>query len=244
MVGLTLDLAGDRLFWIVRDFSGSSLHVLPLLDSLDGANDTAPPADVIPLRHKQVKGPLHFFSGRLLWVMEDESAVIADPAVAHLAVINADGVTGLRMVSVLDGALHPLPAGFSSARQLRVLPDPVPAESVTLSAGEGGATVRWAAVNNTNFATVTYRAELNGHQVAAEAPEAALAGQLPAFSPVQVALRAVTRWGESPLTQVTLHTPEGTPSEPRSLRVFTLRQRPIADPQVRNTVQPYFTHFT
>ena len=234
MVGLTLDLAGDRLFWIVRDFAGSSLHVMPLLSSLDN-DDTPQPATVIPLKHKHVKGPLHFFSGRLLWVMEDESAVIADPGVAHLAVINADGVTGLRMVSVLDDALHPLPEGYSSADQLRVLPDRVPAESVVLAAGGGRLTVRWAAVTNTNFASVMYRVELNGQQAAVATPEAELTGPLPAFSPVQVALRAVTRWGESALTRVTLHTPEGRPSEPRTLRVFTLRQRPIADPQVRST---------
>ncbi|XP_037079270.1 proto-oncogene tyrosine-protein kinase ROS-like [Pollicipes pollicipes] len=131
VVGLTLDLTGRRLFWIVRDFSGSSLNMIALLDSLEDDESAADVATVIPLKHKHIKGPLHFFSGRLLWVMDDESAVIADPDAAHLA----------------------------------------------------------------------------------------------------VAVRALTRWGESPLTRVTLRTPEGPPSAPLRLRAFTRRDQPIVDAQ-------------
>lgn len=166
--------------------------------------------------------------------MDDESAVIADPDVTHLAVINAAGVSGLRMVAVLDSALHPLPDGHAA---VSVLPERVDGDTIALRELSGGVKVTWNPVCNTDYGTVEYMVELNftaeTEPRTTDVPWLQVPGQrLPPFTPVAIAVRAVTRWGESPLTRVSLHSAEGVPSAPRRLRVYTHRPRPVADPQV------------
>lgn len=110
VMGLTLDMEKQMVYWIVRSYKGSTLFREKMAQHLQPG--VAPsPIRVSNLQKPNMLGPLCYFSDHLLWLQDDKNAVIGDMTGQNTAVISGMSLSGLTMVSVLDPLMHEWP-GF------------------------------------------------------------------------------------------------------------------------------------
>lgn len=111
VMGLTLDMDHQSVYWIVRGSDGSKLFRAPMAGSLLFGKE--PPTEIITsLQRPNMKGPLCYFNNRLIWLQDDKNAVISDLQGANIASINGKNLLGLNMVYVMDPSLHRMPSKF------------------------------------------------------------------------------------------------------------------------------------
>lgn len=108
-MGLTLDMNHNMVYWIIRGSEGSNLFRAPMIGSIPSGTKPVPES-ISSLQKPDMQGPLCYFNDRLLWLKDDENAVISDLIGKNIANINGKELSGLTMVYVMDSTLHTWPS--------------------------------------------------------------------------------------------------------------------------------------
>lgn len=231
VMGLTLDLDDQKIYWIVRSYQGSSLYSAKLLDMW--FNETEPEVVETKLEEKNLNGPLTHFSDRLVWRKDDKTIVFGDMAGKNLAYFKNDKLTGLTCIMVIDKSHHVYP---EINENINVIPDAIPNASIKVIGTYKLFNITWDPVVNVNFGHVSYEIKIKSSKIAdinAEQKENVFQftnRTLEPFTPLDIYIRAFTFWGSSPVARNSIHSPPGPPSQPTNPRVYTRHlSRPLED---------------
>lgn len=226
VMGLTLDLDEQNIYWIVRSYQGSSLYSAKLLDMW--INDTEPVIIETKLDERSLNGPLTHFSDRLVWRQDDKTIVFGDMDGKNLAYFKNDKLTGLTCIMVIDKTHHTYP---KLGDQINVIPEAIPHSSVQIIGTYKIFNITWDRIMNVNYGNVSYEIKIKSPKLSKDidAEQTENFFQFPTkahhllepYTQLEIFIRAFTFWGSSPILKVTLHSPPGPPSEPTNPRVYT-----------------------
>jgi proto-oncogene tyrosine-protein kinase ROS len=149
VMGLTLDLENEKIYWMVRSFSESSLFSAPLVDQW---TEKTPLVSEIILEEPNLIGGLNHFSDRLMWLQDEKTVVVADIAGKNLAYLKNEKLAGLRAVSVIDVTYHIFP---DSNFPTNVIPEPVKNYSIETVGSWKIFNISWDPVENVNYGKVS-----------------------------------------------------------------------------------------
>lgn len=224
VMGLTLDLDDQNIYWIVRSYQGSSLYSAKLLDMW--INDSEPDIIETKLDERSLNGPLTHFSDRLVWRQDDKTIVFGDSDGKNLAYFKNDKLTGLTCIMVIDETHHTYP-GIAGNTHINVIPEAIPNSSIQIIGTYKFFNITWDPVVNVNYGNVYYEIKIKSSKINdlnAEQTENVYqfpANTLEPYTSLDILIRAFTFWGSSQISKVTLHSPPGPPSDPTNPRVYT-----------------------
>lgn len=184
------------------------------------------------MQHPNIQGPLCYFSEHLLWLQDDRNAVIGDLFGQNTAIINGITLSGLRMVAVMDPALHGYPKNLTS-ESVVVLPNAVNLTSIRVEGTSGKFNVSWDPVDNINYGTVFYEVKFLDHINTNSNPEITSETSMPynnseriePYSLLEVTVKAFTYWETAHHSRAILRSPQSLPSEPTNPRLFVENYR-------------------
>lgn len=229
VMGLTLDLINQFLYWIVRSYQGSSLFSAKLIGEWPEENDSG--IVETKLEEKNLNGPLTYFSDRLVWRQENKSLsstiVISDVNGENLAYFDNNKLIGLTCIVVIDKTQHLYPSNYET---INVIPEPVNPASIQVIGTYKYFNITWDAVMNVNMGKVYYEIKI----ISSKAPDLNINAeqlenvfQFPTksvepYTSLEIFIRAFTFWGSSAITKsANLHSPPAPPSQPMLPRVYT-----------------------
>lgn len=230
VVGLTLDMNNERVYWIVRGTEGSTLYSANMIK--DWTTDIT--AVKMPLKETQLCGPLVHFSERLLWLKDDNTSAIADVTGRNVAQIESSNFGGIRAISVIDPTqLRSPPVGTG---QVSVIPNSVNETSIRTIGTWSEFNITWAPVTNVNYGTVFYELHIRyvtanegrDHQepIVKQVSEANYEFKndlLPPYTALEVKVQSYTYWASSRRLgshYTLIYSPSGLPTAPLNLRAF------------------------
>uniref|UniRef100_A0A182N0T5 Tyrosine-protein kinase receptor n=1 Tax=Anopheles dirus TaxID=7168 RepID=A0A182N0T5_9DIPT len=220
IIGMTLDLDGAQLFWIVRSYAHSHLYWAPLAGTRAARPGATLPS--LPLTDQTPQGPLLHFSDRLLWLKESQ-VVVGDVRGENLAYIRNHHLNGTRALTLIEPGPARLPP-------VNVLPAGVDAATVRVAGDWRRFNVSWAPVENVNYSTVFYKLTLklkDARDIVQELTvphfhydSDTMLGAIAPYTPIDITLHAFTYWRSSGSASVCRHTPAGKPSVPGAPRAY------------------------
>lgn len=225
IMGLTLDLDEQNIYWIVRSYQGSSLYSAKLLDHW--INENEPEIVETKLDDRSLNGPLAHFSDRLVWRQDDKTIVFGDMDGKNLAYFKNDKLIGLTCIMVIDKTHHSYP---NIVGTINVIPEAIPIPSIQIIGTYKIFNITWDKIENVNYGNVFYEIKIKSPKLSdinAEKTENFFQFPTPEhhslepYTSLDILIRAYTFWGSSPISKVTLHSPPGPPSEPTNPRVYT-----------------------
>ncbi|KAL2717170.1 proto-oncogene tyrosine-protein kinase ROS isoform X4 [Vespula squamosa] len=232
VMGLTLDSEHRYLYWIVRSYESGSIVYRAATSERIPMDQKIVPEKVSALQHPNIQGPLCYFSEHLLWLQDDRNAVIGDLFGQNTAIINGITLSGLRMVAVMDPALHGYPRNLTS-ESVVVLPNAVDLNSIRVEGTSGKFNVSWDPVDNINYGTVFYEVKFLDHINTNSNPEITSETSIPynnseriePYSLLEVTVKAFTYWETAHHSRKILRSPQSLPSEPTNPRLFVENHR-------------------
>ncbi|XP_023290821.1 proto-oncogene tyrosine-protein kinase ROS isoform X2 [Orussus abietinus] len=237
VMGLTLDTENRYVYWIVRSYeSGSIVYRAPTSERIPMSHKILP-EKVSALQHPNMQGPLCYFSEHLLWLQDDQNAVIGDLSGQNTAVINGITLSGLHMVAIMDPALHQYPENLTS-ETIVVLPEAVNLDSIRVEGTWRNFSVSWDPVKNINYGTVFYEVKfadyINTNSNAEITTETTMpynnSEQILPYSVLEVTVKAFTYWETSHHTRKILRSPQSVPTQPTNARAFVeFHKEPLSE---------------
>ncbi|WAR07515.1 ROS1-like protein, partial [Mya arenaria] len=231
IISLTIDHDHKRLVWYVKGFEEQSLYVADLLTM--GQSDTADVISSVTLLGKiqdiNRYSVLQFFSGRLVWLGEDQAVRVGDAPGNHTATITLDRPA--TMVTVVHPTLHPYPAGLNCST-VCVLPQTISPSSVGCQGEWSEFNITWQQSTEVNHGNIWYEVavETEGQSKIVEVVERAwyaVFGLAP-YSQVTVALQAFTVWGAGQRITTNIRSPMAAPSQPVGPKVYVTQRKNAA----------------
>lgn len=221
IIGLTLDLDNERIYWIVRNFDGFIMSSAPLSNKWKFGQKIK----TVKLQEGPPYGPLTHFSDRLMWLHDNYTLTIGDVDGKNLAKITNSKLKGLRAVSVIDPT-HYHPPKMNG--KINVIPEQISNNSIIISSGTWETfKIIWDAVKTVNYGQVFYDIEIFSNKIKCGSsnnlitPEFSfINSSLPPYSLIEVTIKAFTFWGNSVYSTATLFSPTGLPTAPLNPRVF------------------------
>lgn len=223
VMGLTLDIDNQRLFWIVRGYDGSSLF------SAQMPGTAHQPIQEYILKEKSLQGPLTYFSDRLLWLQDEHTVIISNMTGKNLAHIRNQKLSGLKSFAVIDQTHHILP---NLSEKLNVVPEQVNVSRITINGSSKSFNITWAPIVSVNYGEVFYEIRFLNNFVTETIDNSVHYANdtLDPYTPLEIYLRAYTYWASSKISKITLYSPAAEPSVPTNPRVFiTHHHDPIGD---------------
>ncbi|KAK9499087.1 hypothetical protein O3M35_003599 [Rhynocoris fuscipes] len=224
-MGLTLDTSARDVYWIVRNYEGSTLFKANMAEGKIVGNEVVP-IKIALIQYPDIQGPLCYFDEHLLWLRDDRNAVIADLSGANTALLTSLSLTGLHVVTVVDKALHKLPE-ISDESNVNAIPDPVDINSLKIIGNFSNFNISWNPVENVNCGEVFYELKIShSHKRELRIETTYPSWQYPVdevpppYTALMVTVRALTYWGNSPQIRAYLHSPEAAPSPPSYPRTY------------------------
>ncbi|XP_034172665.2 receptor protein-tyrosine kinase sevenless isoform X3 [Osmia lignaria lignaria] len=227
VMGLTLDTENRYVYWIVRSYeSGSIVYRAPTSERIPMSHKIVP-EKVSALQHPNMQGSLCYFSEHLFWLQDDRNAVIGDLSGQNTAVINGIALSGLRMVAVMDPALHQYPKNLTSETVV-VLPNAVNYSSIRVEGIWRNFNISWDPVENINYGTVFYEVKFADYINTNSNPEITTETSMPynnseqilPYSVLEVTVKAFTYWETAHHTRKILRSPQSVPTQPTNPRAF------------------------
>ncbi|XP_050308693.1 proto-oncogene tyrosine-protein kinase ROS isoform X2 [Anthonomus grandis grandis] len=224
VMGLTLDLDGHHVYWIVRGSDGS--HLFRALMMGYGDSRGIFKTRVALLQRPDTQGPLSYFNNRLLWLQDERNAVISDLDGKHMATVSGKSIWGLNLVYVVDKTLHSWPGNMTDKQEtINIVPEKINRESVKAIGSSESFNITWDPVKNVNYGTVFYEIQLDGlpannASIITTEPTIKYWREVTPFTPLNVTVRAFTYWASSPQIRTVIFSPPSTPSAPRNLRTY------------------------
>lgn len=214
IMGLTLNPDTDRVYWIVRNYDGSTLMSAPMATNTPKAKTLELMEEhVITAGH--VQGPLAYLSNRLLWLQDDLTFVVGNLTGKNLAYIR--NVESLKAFTVIDPRQHILPG---TLRRIDVIPDAIDANSIKVNGMPHLFSITWQPDRTVNYGQVFYEIRFTDHTYVVTSPAIKMPDDLPAYSQLNISIKAFTYWGSSPIVKVHRFSPADIPSKPQNTRLF------------------------
>ncbi|KAK7028897.1 hypothetical protein SK128_007908 [Halocaridina rubra] len=211
--GLTVDTAGSRIWWIIRDAEGCRLFGTFL-------DKEVQKFDAILLPHTVKLGPLWYLSERLLWLGEDGDVVVSDTSLNNSASLHTSSL-GVTHFTIMLPELQPMPVGV---RTPVVIPEPIDAASVKIKGTWENFVLEWSSINNVNYGNLTYEVIIdNGRSkkaILTQNRSISYNEDLPPYSTLKVSVRGITDWSVGNKLVKVLKTPPSIPEAPEDLRTF------------------------
>nr|CAD7258653.1 unnamed protein product [Timema shepardi] len=242
VMGLTLDMDRQAVYWIVRSYEGSKLYQAPTAEMIP-TGQKVEPIMVSNLQYKNIEGPLCYFNDHLLWLQDDRNAVIGDLSGQNAALISGMSLSGLNVVAVTDPALHRHPRDYIGGEEINVIPETVQNSSIRVSGKWEKFRIEWEPVISVNYDQVFYEVKVDTlDQGYSGKPQQEVTTDwyvgyhhvenLPPYSRLLVTVKAFTYWGASAQVRSFVHSPASTPTVPVNPRVFVSYSRsPVQDKQ-------------
>lgn len=213
VMGLTLDIDNQRLFWIVRGYDGSSLF------SAQMPGNSHQNIQEYILKEKSLQGPLTYFSDRLLWLQDEHTVIISNMTGKNLAHIRNQKLSGLKSFAVIDQTHHIYP---NLSEKLNVVPEQVDVTQITINGSSKSFNITWAPIVSVNYGEVFYEIRFLNN-VVTETSENSVHydnDTLDPYTPLDISIRAYTYWASSKISKIVLYSPAAEPSVPTNPRVF------------------------
>ncbi|XP_055602255.1 proto-oncogene tyrosine-protein kinase ROS isoform X2 [Uranotaenia lowii] len=230
VIGLTLHMDSERVYWIVRSVSNSELYSAPLAGIESQSSLTR-----FLLADQFPRGPLTHFSDRLVWLQQDE-VIVGDMDGKNLAHIRNSNLNGTQALAIIDPAHHIYPENNTD---VNVLPLAVNESSIRIQGTWKKFSIVWDPVTNVDFGKVFYKLtiKIQGrkdeiHELSKPSYQYNSAGsnQLAPHTEINITVSAFTYWRSSMFTNARLFSPSGKPSQPMRPRVFVKHLKdPIRD---------------
>ncbi|XP_065076468.1 proto-oncogene tyrosine-protein kinase ROS isoform X3 [Ochlerotatus camptorhynchus] len=232
VIGMTLDLDGKKVYWIVRTISNLELYSEHMAGTGSPKPDSGKVSPIAVLSDQFSVGPLTHFSDRLLWLQKDE-IVVGDLRGGNLAHIKNQKLNGTRAFVIVDPAHHIYPEGN---RNVNVLPNPVNDSSIRIQGTWKKFQIVWSPVSNVDYGKVFYKLTI---KVAGRPDEihelskpihpynSSGANHISPHTEINVTISAFTHWRSSSFSVARLFSPSGKPSQPTHPRVYV---RHFVDP--------------
>uniref|UniRef100_A0A1B0DB76 Fibronectin type-III domain-containing protein n=1 Tax=Phlebotomus papatasi TaxID=29031 RepID=A0A1B0DB76_PHLPP len=219
VMGLTLDMDNQLVYWIVRRYDSSSLYSAPM----SGSRIQNVSVVETKLGEASLQGPLTHFSDRLLWLQDNRTVIVGDMMGKNLAQINNTKLNGIRAISVIDPTHHIYPANLSF---INVIPNQVNNQTIKIRGVWTSFDIIWEPVNNVNYGQVFYEIRIHASKhkdIVREVTEPIWHHQsnsLQPYTPLDITVRAFTFWGSALPTRSHIHSPAAKPTTPTNPRVF------------------------
>lgn len=221
VMGLTLDMDNERVYWIVRSFDGSSLISAPMVGTVD---ERLVRIEEFKLSEKSIQGPLMYFSDRLLWLQDNHTIVISNMTGKNLAYIKNKELSGLKAFSVIDPTHHAAPANVHDVRGINVRPESLNASSVQVSGSHKAFKISWNPIRSISYGDVFYEVKyLNLAPFEVRDAFVHISNHdesLPPYTQINISIRAYTYWASSKAIKVQIYSPAAAPSTPTKPRIF------------------------
>lgn len=218
VMGLTLDMDNERVYWIVRSIYSSRLLMAPMAGT--AVIDLKSTEYVV--HEKDIQGPLSYFSDRLLWLQDDQTAVISNVTGRNLAHLRHIKLNGLKTFAIIDPTQQTRPANITG--DVHVIPDQLNASSIRVTGTAGSFNITWDPVQNVNYGQVFYEIHpknLDLFVSDASQPYIHIRNEsLPPYTPINISVRAFTYWGASKKMEAQIYSPPATPTKPTNARIF------------------------
>lgn len=221
VMGLTLDIDNQRLFWIVRGYDGSSLFMAKMPGSSDHS------VQEFILKEKSLQGPLTYFSDRLCWLQDEHTVIISNITGKNLAHIRNQKLRGLKSFAIIDQTHHVYP---NLRDKLNVTPEPVNVSEMTIDGSSKCFNLTWPPIRSVNYGEVFYEISFLNNVVTETTDNSILYANdtLDPYTPLDISIRAYTYWAASKISKIMLFSPAAEPSTPTNPRVFvTHRHDPL-----------------
>ncbi|XP_031333150.1 proto-oncogene tyrosine-protein kinase ROS isoform X2 [Photinus pyralis] len=229
VMGLTLDMHRNMVYWIIRGSEGSNLFRAPMAGAfLPGTKPV--PESVSGLQKPDMQGPLCYFNDRLLWLKDDKNAVISDLMGKNVANIQGKDLSGLTMIFVMDSNVHTWPNISSKiGDDVSVIPEPINRNSIKVVGFWDSFNITWEPSQKVNFGTVFYEIKVdnflkNSSTKVTTFPSIQYWQSLEPYTKLQITIKAYTYWGSSAIVRAKIYSPPSTPSAPENLRTYLSHQ--------------------
>lgn len=184
------------------------------------------------LQHPNIQGPLCYFSQHLLWLQDDQNAVIGDLYGQNTAAINGITLSGLHMVAIMDRTMHRYPNNLTS-ETIRVRPNAVDVNSIRVEGSWRNFNISWDPVNNTNYGTVFYEVKFVDYINTNSNPEITTqtsiaynnSEQILPYSVLEISVKAFNYWEAAHHSRKLVRSPQSIPSQPVNPRAFVEYQK-------------------
>lgn len=226
VMGLTLDLDNQRVYWIVRGVDGSSLFSAEMADQA-GHYSTLPHYEY-KIEQEKIQGPLNYFSDRLLWLQDERTVIVGNMTGKNLAHIRNSKLSGLKSFIIIDPTHHAHPNVIGP---INVIPHAINVSSIVVSGTWNSFTISWAPITSVNYGEVFYDIRfLNSINETTQNCVHYSNDSLQPYTSLEFSIQVSTYWAKSELTKVNLTSPAARPSQPTNPRVFlTHNHNPFED---------------
>ncbi|XP_070506789.1 protein sevenless isoform X5 [Chironomus tepperi] len=221
VMGLTLDMDNQIVYWIVRSHLGSSLFSAKFMD-LMGEDDE--PIEY-KLTERNLSGPLTHFSDRLVWRQNDKTIVFGDIQGKNLAFFENEKLNGLTCIVVIDKTHHQFPDNVFG--EVSVIPEQVSEDSIQIIGTYKFFNITWKPVKNVNYGKVYYDIRVQSQKIPDVTSEQQSnvfqfpTNNLEPYTKLEIYIKAFTSWGSSIIAKRSVFSPPGYPSAPINPRVYT-----------------------
>ncbi|XP_061222174.1 proto-oncogene tyrosine-protein kinase ROS isoform X2 [Neopsephotus bourkii] len=225
VVGLTLDLTYDFLYWLVQDSLCLNLYRVSLCK--EGCGNAIITEFAAWSTSDISQGALEYYSGRLFWI--NTLHFITTQEVNQSLSIPFSQPAEFADFTLVHTSLKPLPGSFSFTP--KVIPDSVPESSFMIKGNSSSFHIIWSPTNvewGTVFYCVGSKALqslenewcLHPHNLTAPSYRV---DWLEPFTLFDFTVTPYTHWGKASATSVSLRAPEGVPSAPINPRIYVLQ---------------------
>lgn len=227
VMGLTLDMESERVYWFERSQDMMILMKAPL--ARNWIDVPAIEEIEIPKVHHRLIGMLSHFSNRLFWLKDDQTAIVAYLEAKYLAQIQNPKLTELKAVTIVDPTERLLSG-------IDVIPESISNESIRVAGSWKSFNITWEPVENIYYCQVFYEIKIHFHvrgkdeslteirkdiEEELHVPTYHFNGiHVPPYTLMDITIVAFTYWGKAVATHTQIHTPVAAPSEPNNPRVY------------------------
>ncbi|NWW75006.1 ROS1 kinase, partial [Climacteris rufus] len=230
VVGVTLDLTYDFLYWLVQDSLCLNLYRASLCK--EGCSNAIVTEFAAWSTSEISQGTLEYYSGRLFWI--NRLQFITAQEVNQSLSIPFSQPAEFTAFTLVHTSLKPLPGNFSFTP--KVIPDSVPESSFRINGNSSSFHITWSPSTKVEWGTVYYCVGSKALQVRILSLETEgclhphnltvpsyRVDWLEPFALFDFTVTPYTYWGKAPRTSVILQAPEGVPSAPTNPRIYVLQ---------------------
>uniref|UniRef100_A0A8C6JN91 Tyrosine-protein kinase receptor n=1 Tax=Melopsittacus undulatus TaxID=13146 RepID=A0A8C6JN91_MELUD len=225
VVGLTLDLTYEFLYWLVQDSLCLNLYRVSLCK--EGCGNAIIREFAAWSTSDISQGVLEYYSGRLFWI--NTLHFITTQEVNQSLSIPLSQPAEFADFTLVHTSLKPLPESFSFTP--KVIPDSVPESSFMIKGNSSSFHIIWSPTD-VEWGTVFYcvgskalqslESEWCLHPHNLTVPSYRV-DWLEPYTLFDFTVTPYTHWGKAPATSVSLRAPEGVPSAPTNPRIYVLQ---------------------
>ncbi|XP_055926559.1 proto-oncogene tyrosine-protein kinase ROS-like isoform X2 [Argiope bruennichi] len=234
VMGLTLDLAQEKLFFMIRSFEGSVLYQACLArNNAESSCTTMQPEIIGSLSEDSLHGPVFYYNRKIFWIHENQRAFVSDINGKNFAHIEGLGLTALTSMEIMDPLLQTFPDNLDM-KTIKVVPPSISENAIHVEGTHDKFNITLDPILSVNYGTVFYEIRIDdGDEVYSCITNNTVfvypvMKRLAPFTPLIIGIQAFTYYASSKKTVVSLHSPPSIPSSPLHPRIFiTYKSSPL-----------------